>query len=53
VLLDRGAAPLRPGDTAIVDVELSVIAALQIGQRFVIREGGRTVGTGFVVKFLD
>ncbi|HVY81621.1 MAG TPA: hypothetical protein VG994_11605 [Steroidobacteraceae bacterium] len=39
-----------PGDTAVVSVELSHPIALEVGQRFAVREGGKTVGAGVVLK---
>jgi elongation factor Tu len=46
-VLDLGGADLaRPGETADVTVELGKPIALDVGQTFAIREGGRTVGAG-------
>jgi elongation factor Tu len=39
---------LRPGDRAEVDFELGHAVALEVGMRFAMREGGRTVGAGIV-----
>ena len=53
-VLDLGAAePARPGDTAQVTVALGKPVALDAGQTFAIREGGRTVGAGTVTAVLD
>jgi len=43
---------VMPGDN--VSVEIAVIApvAMERGQRFAIREGGRTVGAGVVAKII-
>ena len=35
-----------PGDNVDMTVELITPIALEVGQRFAIREGGRTVGAG-------
>jgi elongation factor Tu len=53
-VLDLGAAEsARPGDTAEVTVALGQPVALDAGQTFAIREGGRTVGAGTVTAVLD
>jgi len=39
-----------PGDTTQVSVELFKPIAMEVGQRFAIREGGRTVGAGKVLS---
>jgi len=52
-LLDLGAAgEAGPGQTADVTVELGKPVALDAGQSFAIREGGRTVGAGTVTAVL-
>jgi len=53
-LLDLGAAEVvQPGDTTQVTVALGKPVALDAGQTFAIREGGRTVGAGTVTAVLD
>ncbi|MEF2175758.1 MAG: elongation factor Tu [Candidatus Absconditabacteria bacterium] len=44
---------IMPGDNAKINVELIYKVALEEGQRFAIREGGRTVGAGVVTKILE
>jgi elongation factor Tu len=39
-----------PGDNIIMKVELIQPVAIEEGLRFAIREGGRTVGAGVVIK---
>jgi elongation factor Tu len=39
-----------PGDNVNMHVELIAPIAMEDGQKFAIREGGRTVGAGVVVK---
>ena len=39
-----------PGDNIEMDVELITPIAIEEGLRFAIREGGRTVGSGVVIK---
>jgi elongation factor Tu len=41
-----------PGDTTEITVQLIQPIAMEEGLRFAIREGGRTVGAGTVVKIL-
>jgi elongation factor Tu len=43
----------RPGETAEVTVALGRPVALDAGQTFAIREGGKTVGAGTVTAILD
>jgi len=50
VTLAAGAEMVMPGDTANVSVKLIAPVAMQEGQRFAIREGGKTVGAGVVTK---
>jgi len=53
-VLDLGAVELaRPGETAEVTVSLGKPVALDAGQTFAIREGGKTVGAGTVTAVLD
>jgi elongation factor Tu len=47
------AASARPGQTVQVTVALGKPVALDAGQTFAIREGGRTVGAGTVTALLD
>ena len=42
-----------PGDNVTMDVELITPIAIEEGLRFAIREGGRTVGSGVVVKVIE
>jgi len=50
VTLPEGTEMVMPGDTTEMDVELIQPIAMEEGLRFAIREGGRTVGAGRVVK---
>ena len=43
----------KPGDNVIIDVELITPIAMEVGLRFAIREGGRTVGSGVVTAVAD
>jgi elongation factor Tu len=44
--LPAGVEMVMPGDNVSVDVELQKPVAMEKGQRFAIREGGRTIGAG-------
>jgi elongation factor Tu len=46
------AAELPPGGRADVDLELGRAVAFEVGMRFAMREGGRTVGAGVVTRIL-
>ena len=48
--LPDGTEMVMPGDNVNLDVELIAPIAMEEGQRFAIREGGRTVGAGVVTK---
>ena len=48
VTLPEGTEMVMPGDNVSMDVELIAPIAMDVGQRFTIREGGRTVGAGVV-----
>ena len=50
VALDQGTEMCMPGDNIEMDVELITPIAIEEGLRFAIREGGRTVGSGVVIK---
>ena len=48
--LPEGAEMIMPGDNVEMSVDLITPIALEVGQRFAIREGGRTVGAGSVTS---
>jgi elongation factor Tu len=50
VELPEGTEMVMPGDNVLMKVELIAPIAMEEGQRFAIREGGRTVGAGVVTK---
>ncbi len=52
VTLPAGTEMVMPGDTVNVTVKLITPVALEEKTRFAIREGGKTVGAGAVVKIL-
>ena len=51
--LPAGAEMIMPGDNVEMTVELITPIAIEVGQRFAIREGGRTVGAGSITKITE
>ena len=51
--LPSGVEMVMPGDNLTITVDLIQAIALNVGLRFAIREGGRTVGAGQVTELLD
>jgi len=51
--LPEGAEMIMPGDNVEMSVELITPIALEVGQRFAIREGGRTVGAGAITSIAE
>ncbi len=52
IILPEGVEMVMPGDNIKVVVELIAPIALELGTKFAIREGGRTVGAGVVTKII-
>ena len=52
IILPEGVEMVMPGDNLTITVELIQPIALNVGLRFAIREGGRTVGAGQVTEML-
>jgi elongation factor Tu len=53
IQLQEGVEMVMPGDNARFSIELITPVAMEEGQRFAIREGGRTVGAGVVTKVYE
>ena len=53
ISLPEGVEMVMPGDNLTIHVELLQAIAMNVGLRFAIREGGRTVGAGQVTEILD
>ncbi|MBB3124983.1 elongation factor Tu [Mesoflavibacter sabulilitoris] len=53
ISLPDGVEMVMPGDNLTITVELIQPIAMNVGLRFAIREGGRTVGAGQVTEILD
>lgn len=52
-MLPNGVEMVMPGDNTEMEVDLIHPITMEEGLRFAIREGGRTVGSGRVVKILE
>jgi elongation factor Tu len=53
IQLPKGVEMVMPGDNLTIHVDLIQPIAMNVGLRFAIREGGRTVGAGQVTEILD
>ena len=53
ISLPEGVEMVMPGDNVEITVKLIYPVAINVGLRFAIREGGRTVGSGQVTEILD
>lgn len=53
ITLPEGTEMVMPGDNVEVTVALIYPVAINVGLRFAIREGGRTVGSGQIIQILD
>ncbi len=53
ITLNEGTEMVMPGDNTVMTVELIHPIAIEEGTKFSIREGGRTVGAGSVVKIIE
>ena len=53
ISLPDGVEMVMPGDNVEIKVELIYPVAINVGLRFAIREGGRTVGSGQITEILD
>ena len=53
ITLPEGVEMVMPGDNVEIDVQLITPVAINEGLQFAIREGGRTVGAGQVIKIVE
>jgi elongation factor Tu len=53
IKLPEGTEMVMPGDNVTITVDLIYPVALNVGLRFAIREGGRTVGAGQVIEIVE
>jgi elongation factor Tu len=52
VKFEEGTEMVMPGDNTTMEIEMIAPIAMEEGLRFAIREGGRTVGAGRVIKII-
>ncbi len=52
IKLPDGQEMVMPGDNTTMEIELIQPIAMDDGQRFTVREGGRTVGAGVVIEII-
>ena len=50
ITLPAGTEMVMPGDNVTMDIELITPIAIEVGLKFAIREGGKTVGAGIVAE---
>ena len=53
ITLPEGVEMVMPGDNVEITVDLIYAVALNVGLRFAIREGGRTVGAGQITEIIE
>jgi len=53
ITLPEGVEMVMPGDNVTINVELITPVACDLGLRFAIREGGRTVGAGQITEIVE
>ncbi|HDR89398.1 MAG TPA: elongation factor Tu [Bacteroidetes bacterium] len=53
IKLPEGTEMVMPGDNVTIEVTLIYPVAINVGLRFAIREGGRTVGAGQVIEIVE
>jgi elongation factor Tu len=53
ITLEEGVEMVMPGDNTDMEIKLISPIAMEEGQRFAIREGGRTIGAGSVTKVIE
>ncbi|QPJ58498.1 elongation factor Tu [Candidatus Pinguicoccus supinus] len=52
-ILPKNIEMIMPGDNISIEINLQKSIALEKGQRFAIREGGKTIGAGKIVKLIN
>jgi elongation factor Tu len=53
ITLPEGTEMVMPGDNVEITVTLIYPVAINVGLRFAIREGGRTVGSGQITAIVE
>jgi elongation factor Tu len=52
VRLPSGTEMVMPGDNVTITIELGKAVAMEKGQRFALREGGKTIGAGQILDIV-
>jgi len=52
IILPDEISAVMPGDSLVITIKLVDKIAVQIGDRFVMREGNITIGAGVILEFL-
>jgi elongation factor Tu len=52
VILPQGTEMVMPGDNVTITIELGKAVAMEKGQRFALREGGKTIGAGQILEIV-
>ena len=52
IILEKDELLINPGDNVLITVELVKAVVLNVGLRFVIREGKKTIGAGFIAELI-
>jgi elongation factor Tu len=52
VILPAGTEMVMPGDNVTITIELGKTIAMEKGQRFALREGGKTIGAGQILEII-
>ena len=50
--LGEGVEMVMPGDNLVMEIKLIKPVAMEQGQRFAVREGGKTVGSGVIAQVI-
>jgi elongation factor Tu len=50
--LGEGVEMVMPGDNVVMEIKLIKPVAMEQGQRFAVREGGKTVGSGVIAQVI-
>ena len=53
VKMKEGVEMIMPGDNTTLEVELVTPIAMEVNQRFAIREGGHTIGAGDITEIIE
>ena len=52
IILPKDIEMVMPGDHVTIDIKLMSLIAMELNLRFAVREGGKTVGAGIIIKII-